>query len=241
MTAAPVARRLLLSATSLELLRRRVLEPGATLPPGFALESTGTPDNAGVGRALSALRREGVLRSGPAGESVHPAVVADLRILAAPELAVTVRAAHPDLEVTSCVAVSGARGAAVLRTGDTAVQLSAFAAVHLAAELARAVPAPATTFEPRQPQEVPLDRLLDLSPVPLRAPATGALHAVVVTGARPDRAAGVVGAVEWVCDRSGWTWLEPLPSRGGRPWVRLVPVVPGDLAVCLAPLVAAAA
>lgn len=241
MTAAPAARRLLLSATSLELLRRRVLERGASLPPGFALETTGTPDEAATGRALAALRQQGVLRSGPAGESVHPAVADDLRILAAPELAVTVRSARPGLEVTSCVAVSGARGAALLRTGDTAVQLSAFAAVHLAGELARAVPAPATTCQPREAEEVPLDRLLHGSPVPLRGPVTGTLHAVVVAGSRPTRSAGVVGTVEWVCDRSGWTGLEALPSRGGRPWVRLVPVVPGDLAAWVAPLVAAAA
>jgi hypothetical protein len=215
-------RRLLLSTTELELVRRKALPAPLRLPPGFALRPVG-----GVAE--------------PPTPEVHPAVADDLRVLARPELAVTLRAARPGLEVTACLAVDGPRGAGLLRTGDTAVELSAFAAVQLPGELARVVPAPSSDERPAV-QQVPLDLLLaGGAGTRLAGRVGGTLHATVVAGDRSDRAGSVVGTVEWVWDGAGWTGLQPLPARGGRPWIGLVPAGPADLAGWLAPLLAQAA
>ena len=215
-------RRLLLSADALDLLRRRVLAPPLSLPPGFALDAASPSGPLPEGVAL------------PDG-SVHPSVVGDLHLLARPEAAVTVRAARPGLDVTACVAVAGVRGAALLRTGDTTVQLSCFPAGDLARELTRVVPAATAPRRERPPEQVPLDVLLDGRDSPLRGRVSGTLRACVLG---PD---GLLGSVEWVWDGAGWIGLEPLPSRAGRPQVRLVPVGPQDLARWTAPYVAAAA
>ncbi|MCW2681490.1 MAG: hypothetical protein JWM62_2891 [Frankiales bacterium] len=233
------ATRLLLSATALELVRQRALPAPLALPPGFALEPTG---GGSTDEAVALLQQAGVALPVAGGDwSVHPALADDLLVLAAPEVAVTVRAARPDLEVHACLALSGPRGAGLLRTGDTAVQLSAFSSVDLAAELARVVPAPIGQQASGEVEEVPLDVLLDGTGSRLRGRSTGTLHATVFAGPRPDRAGGLVGSVEWVWDGHGWTGLEALPSRAGRPWVRLVPVVPADLGAWVAALVARAA
>jgi hypothetical protein len=227
--------RLLLSTTALELLRERVLAPPPVLPPGFALEPTGS---GALDDAVMELLATGAAAPGAGGWEVHPAVADDLRVLAAPEVAVTLRAARPGLEVHACVALRGLRGAALLRTGDSAVQLSAFTAPGLADELTRVVPAASGDTDGRVVEELPLDvlagggRLRD---------AGGTLHSTVVAGPRPDRAGGVVGSVEWLWDGAGWLGVEALPSRAGRPWVRLVPVAPADLGGWVAPLVARAA
>lgn len=237
MTARLAARRLLLSAGGLELLRRRVLVPPLTLPPGFE------PAPAAVreGHVLDELLRCGAARSAQPGEwEVHPSVGGDLHVLAVPEVAVGVRATRPGLDVTACVAVSGPRGAGLLRTDDAAVQLSAFPAEDLAGELARAVPAPQPGAAPPAPEEVALDALLHGSGSRLRGRVCGTLRATVLRGPAAGRPGDVVGSVQWVWDGAGWVGLEPLPSRGGRPWVRLVPVVPADLHPWTSGLVAAA-
>lgn len=214
------ARRLLLSTTALALVRSR------PLPPGFALEPTGAGSTDAAGDELRAL---GVLVDG----RVHPAVAGDLEVLGGPEVAVVVQAAVPGLEVHACLAVSGPRGAGLLRTGDTAVQLSAFPATDLAGELARVVPAPVEGAAAAALEEAPLDALLDGTW--RRARPTGTLQATVLS------ASGLVGSVLWVWDGAGWIGLEALPSRAGRPWVRLVPVTPADLGAWVAPLLATAA
>lgn len=233
------AKRLLLSTTALELVRQRALPDTPALPPGFSLEPTG---GGSTDEDVALLHRLGVaLPADGDGWTVHPAVADDLLVLAAPEVAVTVRASRPGLDVHACLAVSGPRGAGLLRTGGTAVQLSAFPAADLAAELARVVPAPVDGGPAPAVEEVPLDVLLDGSASRLAGRTTGTLHATVLTGPRPDRAGDVVGIVEWVWDGRGWTGLEALPSRAGRPWVRLVPVLPIDLGAWVAALVARAA
>jgi len=232
------AKRLLLSTTALELVRQRALPAPLVLPPGFTLELTG---EGSTDEAVALLRRLGVALPDGDGWSVHPGVADDLLVLGAPEVAVTVTASRPGLDVHACLALSGPRGAGLLRTGDSAVQLSAFPAVELAAELARVVPASADAAARPESEEVPLDMLLDGSGSRLGSRTTGTLHATVYAGPRADRAAGLVGSVEWVWDGRAWTGLEALPSRAGRPWVRLVPVLPTDLGPWVASLVARAA
>lgn len=230
--------RLLLSTTALELLRQRALLPPLVLPPGFSLAPTG---EGSTDEALALLQRLGVALPTDDGWTVHPSVASDLQVLGAPEVAVTVRATRPGLDVHACLALSGPRGAGLLRTGDTAVELSAFRATDLAAELSRVVPAAAGDRQAPPVEEVPLDVLLDGSGSRLQGRTTGTLLATVLAGPRAGRAAGVVGTVQWVWDGSGWTGLEALPSRGGRPWVRLAPVEPADLGGWVASLVARAA
>lgn len=215
------ARRLLLSPTALELIRTR------PLPPGFVLEPTGAESTQA---AVVELQARGVIVDGV----LHPAVAGDLEVLGAPELTVVVQAVVPGLEVHACLAVSGARGAGLLRTGDTVVQLSAFPAADVAVELARVVPAPVEGSASTTAEEVPLTALLDGTPGRLQGRALGTLQATVLSAAR------LVGSVTWLWDGAGWVGLEALPSRSGRPWVRLSPVLPADLGAWVAPLVAAA-
>lgn len=205
------ARRLLLSADELAGLQRLT---GARLPPGFALSGAPATDD-------------------PKQQAL-PSVTDDLAVLSRPEVAVLLRASRPGLDVTACLAVSGPRGAGLLRTGSTAVELSAFGSADLASELARIVPAGDPARPGGRAEEVPLDQLLDPTGTRWQGRPPGALRAVVV-------GVTAVGSVEWLWDRGGWTSLDALPARGGRPWLRLEPVGPGDLARRLAPLLAAAA
>ena len=207
------AARLLLTADDLARLRQST---GVRVPPGFALSGD---------------------VEGPLPEQLaHPAVAADLDVLSRPELAVLVRASRPGLAVTACLAVRGVRGAGLLRTGDGLVRLSAFRAADLARELTGVVPAD-DPDRPASPSSVlPLEVLLGPAGSRLHGRAAGALRAVVV-----DASGQRTGSVDWVWDGTGWTALEALPSRDGRPWVRLHPVRPADLARSVAPLLAAAA
>jgi len=231
----------MLSTTALELLRRRVLAAPLRLPPGFALEPVAEPPVQAEAQAEAELLSAGAAVPYAGRWTVHPAVRDDLLVLALPELAVTVRAARPGLSVTACLAVNGPRGACLLRTSDTAVRLSAFAAADLVHELAAVVPAPVAGGAPIPATEVvPLAALLDGIGSRLRGRVTGTLHASVVRRDRLSKNAGAVGSVEWVWDGTGWTGLQALPSVDGRPQVRQVPVGPEDLGGWLAPLLAAA-
>jgi hypothetical protein len=204
------ASRVLLSAGALDQLRLRT---GCALPPGFRLAPSGGP--------LADLTDAEAER------------VDDLRVLASPEVAVLIAARRPDLEVTACLALAGSRGAALLRTSPTAVELSAFPVTSLAAELTRVVPLPPRAAVARDVEVLPLTRLLDRARPPLQA--VGALTATVVAGGR-----GPVGALIWVLEPGGWRALEPLPGEA-EPLVRVAPTTPTGLAAGLAPLLAAAA
>jgi hypothetical protein len=223
----PASRRLVLTADELAVLVAGLPE-GAALPPGVAPGPAADP-----AAARQALHARGLLVDG----RPHPAVRDDLLRLAAPEVAVLLEVAAPVADARAAVVVHGPLGAALVRAGD-AVELSAFAAPALAAELARLVP-PATGSVPAA-GTVPLQALVDPdSPAGagLRARAEGALRAVVVAGG--GRAAGVV---DWVWLRGvegtgGWAALEPHPG-GSQPQVRVVPVGAEDLAGAVAPSVA---
>lgn len=229
------ARRLLLTTTGLEVLRRLVLPAPLDLPPGFRLAATAdaAAQDAALQAARGPLAEAGALVDG----QPHPAVAADLQVLSRPELAVSLRARRPGLEVTAFLALRGPLGVSLLRTSPTVVQLSAFPAAEVADELARVVPAPTGPQRLTDAATVPLDALLPGAPAGgpaglLRSGSTGALHAAVLSADPP----GTVGTVEWVFDGASWVGLEPRPSVDGRPQVRLVPVEPADLGRWLAPL-----
>ena len=223
------ARRLVLSFAELEVLWRSA-PPDAPRPPGFAPVAAGDVEPALTAAAVT-LAERGLL--GPDG--AHPALAADLAVLAAPEVAVSLTASRPGLDAVAVLALAGRRGAGLLRTDDAHVQLSAFLPSSLAVELARVVPAPVGPSPLPEPVELPLPALLDDGAggpaASLHRRVAGALHATV---------AGRVTAppVEWLWlhdgTGGGWVGLEP---RGG-PRARVVPVVPADLGAWLAPAVA---
>lgn len=169
---------------------------------------------------------------------VHPALVADLRRLAAPDVVVLVDAARPGLSVTAAVAVADGLGASLLRTGGSVVRLSAFPAVALAGELAGVVPAATGDGPLRAPLVLPLADLVDPAApgraAGLRGAWGGYLRARVRT--RDGRLAGTADAV-WLSDAAGgaWSLLEPASPRAGVPQVRLRPAGPALLVAALAP------
>jgi hypothetical protein len=232
------ARRLLLTTAELELLRRRTV-PVPVLPPGLDLRPL---EGAGAARALAVageqLRQRGLLRG---AVEPHPALAADLLLLAAAEVTVLVQAARPGLRGQAVLAVRGRRGVSLLRTDDAHVQLSAFRSSSLAVELARVVPAAVGAPPLAGPVQVPLADLLQDRPGGtarrLHARWAGALHATVL-GRRPTL------PLEWAWltgpDGGGWVGLEPTADRCTAPHVRLVPAEPADLGAWLAPRVAQA-
>lgn len=189
-------RRLLLTDAELAVVRGD-LPP----PPGWL---TAAPAGAGLER----LRERGLADAGP-----HPALVADLARLAAPELGVLVEARCPDGDVHAAVGVVGVLGTVLRRTGAATVELSAFAAVHLAAELSRLVPA---TAGRAAAAELPLEDAASVR-------ACGLLRATV---AGP----GGVGCLDWAWlgDGAGGGWAAVEPAPAGR--LRLRPVSATDLA-----------
>ncbi|HVM27793.1 MAG TPA: ESX secretion-associated protein EspG [Mycobacteriales bacterium] len=241
-------RRLLLTAAELAVLAAAALPDGAALPPGFDLDGAGAGEARPVEDAEAALTARGLLD----GTAAHPALAADLRRLAAPEVLVLVEASCPGLDVTAAVAVEGPLGAALLRTGGGSVQLSAFSAASLADELGRVVPArtaaPAAGTTAEAPQVLPLADLAE-PPAGSLAEAVarrwgGSLRATVL--GQPATPGGAVPAsfVDWVwlTDPTGGRWaaLEPAgpDPLSGLPQVAVRAVEPAELGPAVAPAAA---
>ncbi len=137
---APRPRRLTLSGTEIELLRRRA---EVTLPPGFG---TGADvAETALRAAVAALARRGVVEPAESGDplecQVHPSVLANLSVLAArPRVLLRTEVSLGDTGSRAVHAVSGPLGASLFALADDAVELSMFAARDLGRELVRAVP-----------------------------------------------------------------------------------------------------
>lgn len=157
-------------------------------------------------------------------DEVHPAVAAGLATTCAPTVGVHVSSTYGE----AALGVRADLGAGLIRAETSDVEVSAWPAVRLGDELARAVADLGSSERPDL--HLPLDDV----PTALRGTAIGFLRATVL--APPQ----VVGVVVWVATRAGWLALEPAEVRRGARWARVRPVVPADLASCLAPLVAAA-
>jgi hypothetical protein len=95
---------------------------GLLVPPGF--ESPGAP-----------IRTEGLLVDG----AVHPSVAAGLIATCSPQIAILARGSVGD--VAAVWGVRGDLGGSMVRAGDSDVEVAAWPAVRLGAELRRAVPA----------------------------------------------------------------------------------------------------
>jgi hypothetical protein len=202
------ARRLLLGAEAVAELCRRL---GLAVPPGFA----SPPGPVGA----PALVLDG---------QVHPSVAAGLRATCAPQVGVLLRSSLGD--VAAALGVRDELGGSLLRAAGSRVEVSAWPALELGAELARCLPPlPAA---PRQSLQWPLH---DLATCPELADiAVGTLQATVV---RPPQ---VLGRVTWLATAQGWFSLEAAGVRDGVRWVVVEPVEPADLGPALAPAIGTA-
>ena len=200
--------------------RRLVLQPGEVaaltarlrlrLPPGFEAPPTTTP--------WSLI----------SGDDVHPSLAAGLRATCAPRVAVLVATTLGGCE--GAFGIADDLGGSLLRTADSDVEVSAWPAVRLGDELARAAP---TLPELDRPTlHLPLAELPDAPE--LAGIVVGTLRATVV--APPY----VIGQVLWLATDAGWLALEPAEVRRGARWATVRPVGPRDLGAAVAPFLAAA-
>jgi hypothetical protein len=181
------------------------------LPPGFAAEP-------------GPVRTAGLLRE----DSVHPSVAAGLAATCSPRVGVLVRCSPGD--VAAALGVRGDLGGSMVRAGGSDVEVAAWPAGRLGAELAAAVPA--LDSGPRPMLHLPLD---DLARHPaLRREVAGRLEVRVVA---PPR---VVGRLAWLATPGGWLSLEAAEVRAGVRWATVRPVEPADLPAVVAPLIAMA-
>jgi hypothetical protein len=145
------ARRLVVTIDELDALHQ--LAGGPPLPPDFQVVSPGArmtgrgPVGALGGVALETQVLDGLtgrgLVVGGGGEArPHPSLVADLAVLASPQLLVQVRGNAGGRGLRAVYAVAAALGVGLLRpTEGAGVEWSAYPAEALGAELARAVSA----------------------------------------------------------------------------------------------------
>lgn len=148
-----------------------------------------------------------------------PTVVSTLRAQAAPEVGVQVRGWSGEVDLVAAVAVTQARGSALVRVCSPGrqggpVQLSALAGSEVVAEVARYVGALGQRV-PRGSGRLPV--LVDLDgavPVPgsagLLGGARAGLHLLVTAAAAPASA----WCEEWLADATGW-WRLRLQDAGG--------------------------
>ncbi|MDX6198845.1 MAG: hypothetical protein QOJ79_1996 [Actinomycetota bacterium] len=209
MTATAVlSRRLVLPAGEVSALCARV---GLPPPPGFDAEASG-------------IHTDGLLL----GHAVHPSVAAGLRATCSPRVGVLIRSTVGD--VAAALGVRADLGGSLVRAGDSDVEVAAWPAERLGAELARVVPSLGRSSMPTM--HVPIGALADQPE--LRAGVIGSLHATVV--APPS----VVGQVVWLATRTGWLAVEPLETRAGVRWADVRPAQPDEIGAALAPLIAGA-
>jgi hypothetical protein len=246
--------RLLLEPQELTVLR-------GCLPPGMR---KGEAPVAIDEQVLAGLRARDVIG---ADGAVHRSVLAGLVLLADPAaVRLSVVAAGRALARRTTIALSDQllSGLTVEEPGGRAEQFLARTG-EIATELVRLLPALGLPAGPERPE------LRDVEPGPLLVAVDRAQRGRVHgpgpgQGAREDATAraladGLVGSLSvtlslpagtvadapvldrllWVATAGGWWSLRPHADRGGRALLDVVPVVPGELAGELAPLLAAAA
>jgi len=196
---------LVLSAAELEFLARRT---GLRQPPPFD-GSAGPVGRSTVDQSLAALDPSLVdeSRTDVAADlfarrvlvgagRVHPSVLANLAVLAAPRLLVRAEATLPAGRSRAVFAVAGELGASLFARAGGAVELSLFPAVALGRELIRAVP--------ESNMDVPAGRIRSSLGDPA-APAIGRVPVALL--AEYEAVRGLFGADGWG-DGSGGTGAE---------------------------------
>lgn len=260
-------RRLVLSPAELELLRRRA---GITLPPDFAVGLVeGRGEREALGNAAEALVARNVVRPDSSGDplacEMSPSVLANLWVLAHPDLLLQTRARYGAISVRAAHAVAGPYGASLVRLDERAVELAFFALRHLGRELVRVVPEIPTAVErkARPDAVVRLEALEQMAPafesgrqglaarlaadLDLNPPEVEVLRALdqeiagllqcMVLGppSAPDDDVRV-GQVLWFATADGWIGAAPEPGPQGERLIRLIAVERGDIGAWVAPM-----
>jgi hypothetical protein len=245
------ARRLVLTVEEFEALR--LLAGGPPLPPDFQVLSQGAqmtgrgPVGALGGGALETqvvdrLAGRGLVVDTAAGLRPHPSLIADLAVLAGPQLLVQLRGDAGGRGLRAAYGVAGPLGAGLIRAAEGGgVEWSAYPAETLGAELARAVSALGVVADDRGGRPGGLLPLAALVELPLAAEIGAAgLGAEVadevadelgVTGAQRElalrlagRSTGVLEVTVAAPDRDGAARLGRVvwvATRAG--WVGLAP------------------
>jgi hypothetical protein len=256
-------RRLVLSAAELELITRHA---GTGLPAGFVPAEDLSEDQ--LVAAAASLAGRGVLTPDPSGDplggQVHPSVLADLVILAAPAILVETQARLRDVVVIATHALGGFLGASLVHLGAGRVELSMFPPQGIGTELERLVPEIPETAAARRTAIVSVDALTALgaaleaggdaaasqltreqgwpaedlaATVALGPRLAGSLRCLVTVRADGVRGPGLAQVV-WLATAEGWMGLQPEPGPPGTRSLRLVPVDRADLGAWVAPLFA---
>jgi hypothetical protein len=220
--------------------------------------------------AAAGLAESGAAVPDPSGDplrcQIHPSVVADLAILAAPRVLVETQVRHAGDVVIAAHGLAGLLGAGLVHLGEGEVELSMFPVGALGDELVRLVPEIPRGTAAGPGKVVGLDVLegagaaleaggTDLvwrlageqgwpweevaAALPLGVALAGSLRCLVVAPGNEVGGIGL-GQVVWLATGEGWTGLLPEPGRTGTRPVRLVAVDRSDLAAWVAPLVAEA-
>lgn len=149
----------------------------------------------------------------------------NLAVVCAPAVSVLVSCT---LGSEAAYGVAGDLGGSLLRFDGSDVEVSAWPATRLGAELTRGVP-PLPIGE-RPFLHAPLHEIAELPS--LRAAVRGALRVTVI--APPT----VLGVLVWLATDAGWLALEPAEVRAGVRWATVCPVEPADLGPAVTPFVA---
>jgi hypothetical protein len=248
-------RRLVLSVAELALIARHA---GTGLPVPFT-PARDLPEGE-LAAAAASLAGRGVLTGG----QIHPSVLADLAILAAPAILVETQARLRDVVVIATHALGGFLGAGLVHLGAGRVELSMFPTQGIGAELVRLVPEIVGTATARGTATVSVEALTALGaaleaggeavawqlvreqgwpaqdvavPAALGPRLPGSLRCLVTSQANGVRSPGL-GQVVWFATAGGWLGLQPQPGATGTRSLRLVPVGRKDLAAWVAPMIA---
>ncbi|MGH3683884.1 MAG: hypothetical protein ACRDRU_18810 [Pseudonocardiaceae bacterium] len=189
----PAPHRLVLSAGEYQ----HVVELAAVdMPPGWK-PTEGSPSAS----ATSELTERGVLQHKDNRFTVHPSVLMNLRILAAPMIIVDTTVSIGNRGSHSLHTVAGQLGASLFALDNGAVELSMFAAVSLGQELIRAVPPEHDAGISAQ-----LGGPVELEPLPSSRVPLSALHelglATLLASADPDAPGVVLSQLDLFADQA---------------------------------------
>lgn len=137
MNAAGAPHRLVFSGPEWTVLCRRA---GIVPPKGFETDDD-LDEQALRGAAARLLSRGVYVTAQEADEAIHPSVLANLKVLAKPQLVVRIELSIHNRGLLAVYAIQGCLGSSLFTLAAHAVELSMFPSILLGGELVRAVPA----------------------------------------------------------------------------------------------------